>query len=443
MLNKNIFSFKNVSLTFKITLWYTTFIVLLIGSLAVGALVVRDSVAESNGKKKLIEEVTEIASGVDDFTPYLEGVTFSIYDKDGNLIAGSIPKSFKVNEFSLGIITEYTDENQNKYMYYDLDTNSAKLGNGKYIRGIVQTSEGGSSWYLIFSIIVSIPIVIAVIMYGGYRIIRSSLKPVRQMTETAEDISRSNDLSKRIELGEGSDEVHRLGMIFNEMLSSLERSSEREKRFSSDVSHELRTPITIIMAESEYGTKYTDTVEEAKESFEVIERQSKRMTTMINEILEITRLDSKVAIQKEEVMLSDLLKTYLEDYKKLFKIKKIDLHVCIEDGIKLLANESLLIRVMDNLLSNALKYAKSEVSVSLAKRNRIILEISDDGIGINDTEKKNIWDRFYKVDKSRTTSEDSSSGLGLAITKKIVQLHDGKIAVFDNKPKGTKFVINL
>ena len=348
-----------------------------------------------------------------------------------------------MNEFSLGIITEYTDENQNKYMYYDLETNSAKLGNGKYIRGIVQTSEGSSSWYLTFAIIITIPLVIAVIMYGGYRIIRSSLKPVRQMTETAEDISRSNDLSKRIELGQGSDEVHRLGVIFNEMLSSLERSSEREKRFSSDVSHELRTPITIIMAESEYGTKYTDTVEEAKESFEVIERQSKRMTTMINEILEMTRLDSKVEIQKEEVMLSDLLKIYLEDYKKLFKIKNIQLHVNIEDGISLSANESLLVRVMDNLLSNALKYAESEVSVTLAKRNRIILEISDDGVGISDSEKRNIWNRFYKVDKSRTTSEDSSSGLGLSITKKIVQLHDGKIAVLDNKPKGTKFVINL
>lgn len=124
------------------------------------------------------------------------------------------------------------------------------------------------------------------------------------------------------------------------------------------------------MAESEYGTKYTDTVEEAKESFEVIERQSKRMTTMINEILEMTRLDSKVEIQKEEVMLSDLLKIYLEDYKN-FLNQNIQLHVNIEDGISLSANESLLVRVMDNLLSNALKYAESEVSVTLAKRNRV------------------------------------------------------------------------
>ena len=90
-----------------------------------------------------------------------------------------------------------------------------------------------------------------------------------------------------------------------------------------------------------------------------------------------------------------------------------------------------------------MKYAQTEVKVCLAKRNRIILEVADDGIGINDAEKKHIWDRFYKVDKSRTTTEDNSSGLGLSITKKIVELHDGKIAVLDNKPKGTRFVVNL
>ena len=100
-------------------------------------------------------------------------------------------------------------------------------------------------------------------------------------------------------------------------------------------------------------------------------------------------------------------------------------------------------RMIDNLLSNALKYAQTEVKVCLVKRNRIILEVVDDGIGINDAEKKHIWDRFYKVDKSRTTTEDNSSGLGLSITKKIVELHDGKIAVLDNKSKGTRFVVNL
>ena len=447
MLNKNkklsFFLFKKVSLTFKITLWYTTFIVLLIGTLIGVTFFVSDSVAESSGKKKLVEEVTEISSGEDSFTPFEDGVTLSVYDKDGNLIAGAIPRNFKVNEFSLGAISEYKDENNSKYLYYDSETSSTRLGNGKYVRGVIQVSNNITGWFLPIIILLGSPFVILVIMYGGYLIIRSSLRPVRDMTETADAIAKSNDLTKRIHIEDGTDEVHKLGKVFNEMLETLENASKRERQFSSDVSHELRTPISVIMAESEYGAKYTDSVEDAKESFDVIERQSKRMTSMINQILELSRLDSRLEITKEELLLSDKIKHTLEDYKILFDNKNIKLSITIEEDISIYANEALIMRMIDNLLSNALKYAETEVTVCLAKRNRIILEVADDGIGISDEEKKLIWDRFYKVDKSRTTTEDNSSGLGLSITKKILELHDGRIAVLDNKPKGTRFVVNL
>lgn len=447
MLNKNkklsFFLFKKVSLTFKITLWYTTFIVLLIGTLIGVTFFVSDSVAESSGKKKLVEEVTEISSGEDSFTPFEDGVTLSVYDKDGNLIAGAIPRNFKVNEFSLGAISEYKDENNSKYLYYDSETSSIRLGNGKYVRGVIQVSNNITGWFLPIIILLGSPFVILVIMYGGYLIIRSSLRPVRDMTETADAIAKSNDLTKRINIEDGTDEVHKLGKVFNEMLETLENSSKRERQFSSDVSHELRTPISVIMAESEYGAKYTDSVEDAKESFDVIERQSKRMTSMINQILELSRLDSRLEITKEELLLSDKIKHTLEDCKILFDNKNIKLSITIEEDISIYANEALIMRMIDNLLSNALKYAETEVTVCLARRNRIILEVADDGIGISDEEKKRIWDRFYKIDKSRTTTEDNSSGLGLSITKKILELHDGRIAVLDNKPKGTRFVVNL
>ena len=440
---KSIFPFRKVSLTFKITLWYTTFIVLLIGSLIIGTFFVSDSVVESEAKKKLIDEVVEISSGADKFTPYEDGVTLSVYDKDGNLVAGSVPRNFKVNDFSLGAISEYKDVNHNKYLYYDSETSSARLGNGKYVRGIVQVTNNINGWILPIIISIGSPFIIMIIMYGGYLIIRSSLKPVRDMTKTAEAIANSNDLSKRIYIEEGNDEVHKLGKVFNEMLETLENSSKRERQFSSDVSHELRTPISVIMAESEYGSKYTDSIEEAKESFSAIERQSKRMTSMINQILELARLDSRLEIPKQKFQLSDKIKHTLEDYKILFDNKNIKLSTTIEENISIYANEALIMRMIDNLLSNALKYAETEVTVCLVKRNRIIFEVADDGIGINDEEKINIWNRFYKVDKSRTTTEDNSSGLGLSITKKIVELHDGKIAIIDNKPNGARFVVNL
>ena len=435
--------FRRITLTFKITLWYTIFIVILLSSIILGTFFVSDSVVESSGKKKLIEEVTEISNGKENFTAFEDGVTLSLYDKDGNLIAGSIPKNFDVRDFSLGVVTYYTDSNNNKYMYYDIETNSEKFANGKYVRGIVQISSGQTSWYLPFAIIAGSPIIILIITYGGYLIIRSSLKPVREMIETAETISNSADLSKRITIEDGKDEVHKLALVFNEMLESLERASMRARQFSSDVSHELRTPISVIMSESEYGTKYIDTVDEAKESFAVIERQSKRMTIMINQILEMARLDNRLEIPKEFFDLSSCLEETLEDYKKLFETKDIQLITNIEDNITLFGNQVLLIRLIDNLVSNALKYANSKIWISIAKRNNIIIEVSDDGRGIADDEKAYIWDRFYKVDKSRSISEDNSSGLGLPISKKIVELHNGKIAALDNKPQGAKFVINL
>ena len=435
--------FRRITLTFKITLWYTIFIVILLTSIILGTFFVSDSVVESSGKKKLIEEVTEISNGKENFTAFEDGVTLSLYDKDGNLIAGSIPKNFDVRDFSLGVVTYYTDSNNNKYMYYDIETNSEKFANGKYVRGIVQISSGQTSWYLPFAIIAGSPIIILIITYGGYLIIRSSLKPVREMIETAETISNSADLSKRITIEDGKDEVHKLALVFNEMLESLERASMRERQFSSDVSHELRTPISVIVAESEYGTKYIDTVDEAKESFAVIERQSKRMTIMINQILEMARLDNRLEIPKESFDLSSCLEETLEDYKKLFETKDIQLITNIEDNITLFGNQVLLIRLIDNLVSNALKYANSKIWISIAKRNNIIIEVSDDGRGIADDEKAYIWDRFYKVDKSRSISEDNSSGLGLPISKKIVELHGGKIVALDNKPQGAKFVINL
>ena len=435
--------FRRITLTFKITLWYTIFIVILLTSIILGTFFVSDSVVESSGKKKLIEEVTEISNGKENFTAFEDGVTLSLYDKDGNLIAGSIPKNFDVRDFSLGVVTYYTDSNNNKYMYYDIETTSARLANGKYVRGIVQISSGQTSWYLPFAIIAGSPIVILIITYGGYLIIRNSLKPVRKMIETAETISNSADLSKRITIEDGKDEVHKLALVFNEMLESLERASMRERQFSSDVSHELRTPISVIVAESEYGTKYIDTVDEAKELFAVIERQSKRMTIMINQILEMTRLDNRLEIPKEFFDLSSCLEETLEDYKKLFETKDIQLITNIEDNITLFGNRALLIRLIDNLVSNALKHANSKIWISIAKRNNIIIEVNDDGRGIADDEKAYIWDRFYKVDKSRSISEDNSSGLGLAISKKIVKLHGGKIVALDNKPQGAKFVINL
>ena len=208
------------------------------------------------------------------------------------------------------------------------------------------------------------------------------------MTETAEAIAKSNDLTKRIHIEDGADEYINQGKYLMKCQKLQKIHRKENAKFSSDVSHELRTTNFCNKAESEYEAKYTDSVEDAKESFDVIERQSKRMTSMINQILELSRLDSRLEIPKEELLLSDKIKSTLEDYKILFDNKNIKLFINIEENIIVHANEALIMRMIDNLLSNALKYAETEVTVCLARRNRIILEVADDGIGISDNEKK-------------------------------------------------------
>ena len=438
--------FRNIPITIKVTIWYTIFITFLLSSIIGGAFFIKEKVGDEVNKKELTDTVTKVANGRDKFKPYDDGVSLALYDENNNLIGGYIPENFSIsNSLEYGVVKEFTANDGSKYLYYDVKITGGKNQQAKFVRGVIQTSKvkEQTNFLLIGAIILS-PLLILIISYGGYRIIKNAFKPVREMTKTAEEISKSSDLSKRITIEEGRDEVHKLATVFNSMLETLEKSSIREKKFSSDVSHELRTPVAVIRAESEYGVKYTDNVEEAKESFEVIERQSKRMTTMINQILELSRLDNDSQnIEKSELNFSQLLLTTIDDYKKIFSEKNIVINSNIESNINLIANRALIERVVDNLLSNAMKFTNSEIVINLYKKDKVVFEVIDNGIGIEDKEKEKIWDRFYKVDKSRTTTEDNSSGLGLPITKKIIELHGGTIKVKDNNPKGTRFVVEI
>ena len=116
---------------------------------------------------------------------------------------------------------------------------------------------------------------------------------IDQLSYMAVEIRESGNFSKRLELTNRNDELHRLGRAFNLMLDSLESSFQREKQFNHNVSHELRTPVTIILSESEYGLHYAENLDESKESFEIINRQTKRMKKMISHILDLSRLENQ------------------------------------------------------------------------------------------------------------------------------------------------------
>lgn len=436
---------RTVPITLKITLWYTSFITILLAVLAFGSFFAIEEFTTQASKNRLIEKVERYSVGKGRFSSYEEGVYYVLYDDNNSLVSGVVPQQFNVGQMNVGTITEYNSNGKN-YIYYDLKLQHSNYGEAKYVRGIIDISDVKKSLNIIpITIIAVSPFLLALITFVGYRIIKKSFRPINSIINTAKNIDESGDLSKRISIPETRDEVYKLTVVLNKMLTTLEKVYAREKKFSSDVSHELRTPTSVISAESSYALKYIDTIEEAKESFAVIDRQSAKMTNMINQILEISRLDQLEKVELEDTNISELISAMTDDYSKLLLTNNIELEKNILENITIRCNRVLITRVVDNLVLNAIKFAKSKIKISVLKENdNILFIVEDDGEGIPEEELDNIWLRFYKVDKSRTNTENQSSGLGLSIVKKIVALHYGKIKVVGNGHLGgAKFEVIL
>ncbi|MDY4010583.1 MAG: HAMP domain-containing sensor histidine kinase [Fusobacterium gastrosuis] len=284
---------------------------------------------------------------------------------------------------------------------------------GEWIRGILPISKfyKNINILLIFISIFS-PVLLFIIVYGGYKIVKNSFKPVNDISNTALEIQNSKDFSKRIKLGNGKDELHKMAFSFNKMLDSLESSYTHEKQFSSDVSHELRTPVTVILAESDYAINYAESLDEAKDSLSIIQRQTKKMSTLINQIMELAKLERQTCLETEDINLSNLITTSLKDYKYMLDDKNIQLFSDIEDNLIVSGNKIMLERVFDNLFSNALKFTNSKIYVNLYKKENITLEIIDDGVG-------------------------------LSMVQRIIDLHNANISVESELNKGSKFMIKF
>ena len=273
------------------------------------------------------------------------------------------------------------------------------------------------------------------------------VKPIRKLIENMKEIRNGDDLSSRIDVGNGSDEVYELADNYNEMLDRLEYSFEKEKQFTSDASHELRTPVSVINAQLDLLDDKS-TIEEYREAEAVIRRQSRRMTTLIEDMLCFSRLDNGSDMYpKYKFDFSALCKSIAEDMK-LIGFKRINLEFEIEDKISICGSEKLLTRMVQNLIDNAYKYGKENgnIKVTLIKEkdNICVLNVSDDGLGIKEEDKEHIFDRFYRADKSRSNrNKTSGNGLGLSMVKKIAQYHDGSVTVDSEYGKGSNFKVSL
>ena len=434
---------ENFPITVKITLWYTAFIVILIAIMLTGSFTIADKMTGDLNQRELMESVVEMASEMvsnpDEFDDFDDGIYFVKYNNAGIEMAGMSPRGFDLTlNFSENTVKTY-EKDGGKFYYFDKKINTPE---GEWIRGIIPVNKLTNEVNrMLLIILISSPLLLLIIVYGGYKIIKKALNPVAKISGTASEIQKNGDFSKRIEIDEGKDEIHKMATAFNEMLNSLENSYIREKQFSSDVSHELRTPVSVILTESQYSLEYADTLEEAKDSFSVIQRQAKKMSELINQIMELSKIEKQIIIPTKKINFSEIIEKILLDYKNLIDKKNIKISKEIEENIFIIGDKIMIERLLDNLLNNAMKFTKNEIKIKLYSENEnCILEVEDNGIGMSEEFKNLIWGRFYQNNDSRNKKINKGFGLGLFLVSKIIEQHNAVINVESELNKGTKFI---
>jgi len=289
--------------------------------------------------------------------------------------------------------------------------------------------------------LVALPVYIIIIVLGSLFIAGKALSPINHITKTAQAIGQG-DLSKRLNMTKVEDEVGRLAATFDEMLDRLEAAFRREKQFTSDASHELRTPISIISAHAEESLTGNKSTEDFSEAMEIILKESRKMGQMVSQLLMLTRSDEgKYKLEIEEINLDIVVHDVVDEMRDFANKSSVALYLSITGDICIKADQTLITRLLFNLIDNAIKYNKRDgwVNVSLTAEDgfaKIIVE--DNGIGISEEDLPNIFNRFYRANKTRTRN---GTGLGLSIVKWIVEAHGGKIIVDSKQGEGTKFEV--
>ncbi|MBD3414168.1 MAG: HAMP domain-containing protein [Candidatus Aminicenantes bacterium] len=280
---------------------------------------------------------------------------------------------------------------------------------------------------------------------GGNFIIRKALLPVVNVAQTANQIS-TDDLSHRIETKKRTDEIGVLVETFNEMITRLDKSVKKIKRFSGDVSHELRTPLTNIRGEIEVSLRKERAFDEYKKTLNSVLEETHHMEKIIDDLLLLSRTESlNKETLTEEVSLDEVLLQVYERFEQPASKKNIHLNIKKVTPVTIKGQKALIARLFSNLIDNALQYTKEggRVDLSLNKdREYGILKISDTGIGIPEESIPFVFDRFYVVEQSRS-KESGGVGLGLSIVKRIVDIHGAVIHIQSQMNKGTDFEIRF
>lgn len=322
-----------------------------------------------------------------------------------------------------------------------------KNNNGKIIGQLTIAISQQESYSilqnLIWVLLITFPIVLIVQFLASSLAAAKAIQPVNQLIRTASGISDSN-IQTRLLLPERKDELYDLTRTINELLARIELSMHQQKQFTSDASHEIRTPLAAIRGMLEVLIRKPREPKVYEEKIGDIILQVDRLNDLLEQLLQLARIESGVAIaRKEKIYLLPLVSVLQDKWKDMSAVKQIHLDIRIPEDTVLNSDKIFLELILNNLVINAMKYGRENGNVILnwdvAKKT---LTVTDDGIGISTEDLAHMYNRFYRADSSRSSSV-KGSGLGLSIVKKLCDLLNITLSAESSPGIGSTFILKF
>ena len=283
-------------------------------------------------------------------------------------------------------------------------------------------------------------------LLGGvatYFISGHALRPIRELSDKIEKVQAQNLADSRIEENQVK-ELNQLSVSYNRMLERLSDAFEIQRQFTANAAHELRTPLALMQVQLDlyHSNSHPGNDADTVQMIKMVTEQNDRLNKMVKTLLDMSELQT--VGRDDEIILDALVDEVLEDLEPLAETKNIRLIGKCKD-ITMVGSDILIYRLVYNLVENAIKYNHSGGQVTVTadrKENHVYLSVEDTGAGIPEELKERVFEPFFRVDKSRSR-ELGGVGLGLALVREIVRVHDGNITVKSNPPGGTIFEVVL
>jgi signal transduction histidine kinase len=372
-----------------------------------------------------------------------EDVIIAIKDLNSNAVWNSSTSSIM---YGMAEDNYSSDENNfafraYPFIYKDIQVGTIEIGRPKSIISNIEDEHFLITINSVFVIASIFTLLIA--LNSSSRLSKKFLNPIYDIKENAKKIE-DGKYTELSEVNTNTFELHDLSVSVEELAERLYNQEALRKRMTTDIAHELRTPVAAIQSHIE---AFMDGVwEPDMQKLSIVHGEIKRLTKLINELSDLSIIESdKVKVNLTNADISAILVTVIESFEPMFIGKNISLKKDIQDSVKMIGDPESLKKIFTNVLSNAYKYTNENGTVDVALKTineKIIVEIKDTGIGIPKEDIKYVFERFYRSDLSRSR-KTGGTGIGLTITKALVEANGGTIGIESEEGKGTKVAIDF